>query len=87
VVATTSKQDLQRWRENRQEEIDSASQYHAMVEAEPRKEVIAGSRRSKKSTSRFGKSVCTTPESTPGGERRAFVHGRSDGSRAASERT
>jgi VIT1/CCC1 family predicted Fe2+/Mn2+ transporter len=39
VRATASKQDIQRWRENRQEEIDSASQYHAMVDAEPREEV------------------------------------------------
>jgi VIT1/CCC1 family predicted Fe2+/Mn2+ transporter len=33
------KTDLERWRENRQEEIDSASQYHAMAEGEARPEV------------------------------------------------
>jgi VIT1/CCC1 family predicted Fe2+/Mn2+ transporter len=39
MPATASKQDIERWRENRQEEVDSASQYHAMVEAEPRDEI------------------------------------------------
>src|ERR1041385_3983665 len=34
-----SVRDIERWRENRQEEIDSAFQYHAMVDAEPRAEV------------------------------------------------
>jgi len=35
----TSDGDVQRWRENRQEEIDSASQYRAMAEGERRPEI------------------------------------------------
>jgi VIT1/CCC1 family predicted Fe2+/Mn2+ transporter len=34
-----SKPDVERWLENRQEEVDSAFQYRAMVEAEPHREV------------------------------------------------
>jgi hypothetical protein len=39
ATITASKDDIERWRENRQEEVDRASQYYAMVDAEPRTDV------------------------------------------------
>jgi vacuolar iron transporter family protein len=38
-MASASEADLRRWRENRQEEVDSASQYRAMADGERRPEV------------------------------------------------
>lgn len=38
-MSASTKSDIERWLENRQEEIDSASQYHAMAAGEPRPNV------------------------------------------------